>query len=92
MNLRIDHSLEPADAAERLRVAALRLGLEFEPEPCGRRGKVAQSTPLGAVRAEYRLVEGAVEIEVTQKPAFLPDSAVKRAIEDGLRTELDATS
>jgi len=90
MEVRIDHDLEPAEAARRLRRAAQELDLEeATDEPQGDlHGAFRKTTPMGAVKASWKAEAGSVEVRVLDKPAFLPGGMVKNMLEEGLAKAL----
>ena len=90
MEVRIDHELEPAEAARRLRRAAQELNLdEVADEPQGDlHGAFCKATPMGAVKAGWKVEAGHVEVRVLDKPAFLPEGMVKGMLEEGLAKAL----
>jgi len=90
MDVRINHELEPAEAARRIRKAAHELGLEaVEDGPQGDLlGAFRKGTPMGAVSASWQVTADAVEVKILQKPAFLPGGTVAKLLEDGLADAL----
>lgn len=89
MEVRIAHELAPEEAVSRVVAAAAEHGLELVRES-PRTGTVAKVTPLGAVRGSFSAEEGALVIVVEERPAFLPEGVVRRAIEDALGGVLGA--
>lgn len=92
MSLVVAHTLGAAGAAQRLRDVAAAEQLELECDADGLSGRVAKALPLGPVSARWVARESEVEVTVLEKPAFLPEGLVLRALEDGLRKVLDPPS
>ena len=87
VEVRVEHSLSRERALERLRSAALEVGLELRPDD-DFRGVAEGSTPLGAVEAVYVIEVAVVVVTVRKKPAFLPASMVESQIAGGLARAL----
>jgi hypothetical protein len=87
MEIRIVHRLEPAKVARRLADTCARHGIEHGPTS-PTQGRLAKLTPLGRVEADYSIEPGAVVLCVTDRPAFLPEGMLRRAIEDKVRDVL----
>lgn len=85
MNIRIEHSWSTEDLAQRLEALASEHGVQVDTSEGGASGELAHTTPLGEVRAGYRITTGVLEVEVTKKPTFLPADMVRRKIEESLR-------
>lgn len=79
-------ALAPEETARRVREAARRhelratAGAEDALE-----GELEKPTPFGPVRARWRAEPGALVVTVVARPAFLPETTVRRALENGLR-------
>ncbi len=86
--VRIEHALAPEEAARRVAAVAAKHKVEHAPEPGGRAGRLALATPFGPVEARYRVEPGALLVELTARPPFLPEGLVRRALEDKLAPEL----
>ncbi len=79
------HDLGAEEARRRLVEEAARQGVEVlfdgaDPHA----GLVTASSPLGKAKARFVIRETALDIEVVQKPAFVPEGLVRRALEEGL--------
>ena len=83
MQLRIEHQCGAGEARQRLESLAREHGIDLQSD--GDSGRLAHSTPMGAVQARYSILEDAVEVEIEKKPAFLPNDLVRRKVEEGLR-------
>jgi hypothetical protein len=88
VEIRVIHGLGADEALRRLRAEALRHELELALEEDGRSGRMQRATPLGAVHASWRVLDQEVVVRIERKPAFLPDSTVRRFLEEGLRGAL----
>ena len=88
MEVRIDHELGRAAATERLHAAAERLDVELEAGPGEHEGGLKKTMPLGPVESRFEVHDDHVVVTLTKKPAFLPESMITRALEQGLREEL----
>lgn len=85
METRVNHRLEPAEAARRLREEAQKHEIRAEGDEGGLHGVFTKDTPLGSVRARWEARPGEVVVVIESKPAFLPASTVARALEEGLQ-------
>ena len=92
MEIRVPHSLQPDEAAARVRAAAERYDLVVPDEPPSSAsepgGVLVKETPLGSVRARWVAQANEFVVTVEDRPAFLPEGTVRRALEDGLREML----
>lgn len=86
MEIRITHTLEPDAAAARLAELARDndIELELDDDAGGRAGRLAKSTPFGAVSGRFRMEPGEVVITIEKRPAFLPEATVRRLLEENL--------
>ena len=79
------HALGLAEARRRLFEEAARQDVEVSVDPGDpNRGEVTAGSPLGKVSARFVLGAAGIEVEVTKKPAFVPEGLVRGALEDGL--------
>lgn len=85
MNIRIEHSWVAAELAQRLEQMARDHGVSVDTAEGGSSGRLRHTTPMGEVRASYRITATVLEVEVEKKPAFLPADMVRRRLEEGLR-------
>ena len=87
MEIRVSHGLSPEEAAARVQAAAARYDLAVEEAPgdSGAAGVLVKETPLGSVRARWEIVASEIVVVVEERPAFLPEGTVRRALEGGLR-------
>ena len=88
MEVQIPHALEADEVARRVVALSEAHSIEHRPDPSGQTGELAKATPFGPVQARYRVEPGQLVIEVFARPAFLPQGAVRRALEDNLREAL----
>lgn len=88
MEIRVGHELGREPALERLRRAAEKLGLELEAEPGAFDGLVRRTLPFGVIESSFAVSEQEVRVTLLRKPAVIPEGAVRRLVEDGLRQEL----
>ena len=90
IEVEIPHSHSPAEAAQRVRAAAERLDvLPVDQEELGSHGgTMRKDTPLGSVVARWTAHEAHVTVTILQKPAFLPESTVRRLLLEGLAQAL----
>jgi len=88
MEIRVQHTLQPDEAAARVQAAAARYDLVVEDTTAGSGGVLVKETPLGSVRARWEVVASELVVTVEERPAFLPEGTVRRALEDGLREML----
>ena len=84
MEIRIEHSLSDDEVARRL--ASLSAKHDVEHDASAR--TLAKLTPLGRAEAVYALETTALVVRVTERPAFLPEGMIRRALEDKLREAL----
>jgi len=91
MEIRVPHTLPADEAAARVRKAAERFDL-FVPDGgaavTGTAGVLVKETHLGSVRARWEVLADELVVTVEERPAFLPEGTVRRALEDGLRQML----
>ncbi len=90
MEVRVSHGLGTAEATRRLRDAAREMDVRIE-EDAGEgatTGTLIKESPLGAVRARWEVQEEAVAVRIEKKPAFLPESTIRRLLEEGLEKVL----
>ncbi len=88
MEFRIDHNLPVEEVAARIASLSTEHDIEHTPDSGGASGSLAKTTGLGAVTARYQIEADAVAIQVTSRPAFLPEGMVRRALEENLRGAL----
>jgi hypothetical protein len=81
---RHEHPLSAAEAARRLKTLAAEKGVESNDDADGLGGVVAKDTPFGPAKARWRSLDGVVEVELVEAPAFVPSSMIERALRDGL--------
>ena len=91
MEIRIPHGSNPDQAAERVRQAAADHDLVVPAEAASdaHSGTLVKETPLGSVRARWQVLDQELVVVVEDRPAFLPEGTVRRALEDGLRGLFD---
>jgi len=85
LNFTHPHALGLAEARRRLVEESVRQGIEVlfdSADPNS--GEVAAASPLGKVRARFQIREADIAVELIKKPAFVPESLVQGALEDGL--------
>lgn len=88
MEIRVPHTLKPEDASARLRVAAERFDLSIPTDAGGsaeNEGVLVKETPLGDVRARWQVSTSELVITVEERPGFLPENTIRRALEDNLK-------
>lgn len=89
MELRIEHALEPREVQRRLAQLASEQGIALSPGDDGLSGELQKSVMLiGAVRARYRIAAAHLHVEVTKRPAALPEGTLRRMLEDELTRAL----
>ena len=88
---RHEHGLDAQEAARRLTALAKEKGVSMNLEPDGLGGEVAQDTPFGKARARWRSLPGVLEIELIEKPAFVPLGMIERPLREGLTRVLGST-
>jgi hypothetical protein len=89
MELRIDHGLESSEVQRRLAQLAGDHGITLSPSGDGSSGELEKRVMLiGAVRATYRIATAHLELQVTQRPAGLPEGTLRRMLEDELTRAL----
>ncbi|HTF89144.1 MAG TPA: hypothetical protein VK843_12095 [Planctomycetota bacterium] len=85
MEVRVPHALSPEEVARRISTAALRHDVELVPDASGVRGSLSKDAGfLGSVRAQYAIEPGALVVQVSERPAFLPEGTLRRMLEDEL--------
>ena len=89
MEVRIDHALDRAEVERRLARLCDRHDVRLTADADGSGGTIVKTTPVGPAEARYRIEDSAVLVEVTARPAFLPEGMVRRAVEDALRSALE---
>lgn len=85
------HPLAAAEAARRLKALAAKKGVAATDDADGLGGVVEKDTPFGPAKARWRSLDGAVEVELVEAPAFVPSSMIERALRDGLTRVLGST-
>ena len=89
MEIRVPHGMDAARAAARVQEAAaqhdLKVPTDGGPASDPHAGTLVKETPLGSVRARWQALEDELVVTVEDRPAFLPEGTVRRALEDGLR-------
>jgi hypothetical protein len=86
--VRIEHRLAPEEVQRRVAALARKHSLGHTEEPGGRSGKLVKETPFGPVEGRYQVEAGALVLEITARPAFLPESLLRRQLEEKLAAEL----
>jgi hypothetical protein len=85
MKMIVPHGLGLDEARRRVAKAATEHDLELEPSADGLNGTLTKSAPfLGRVHAQYTLTATALELELLERPALLPEGTLRRMIEDEL--------
>ena len=88
MEFRIEHNLALDEVATRIASLSIDHAIEHTPDAGGTSGGLSKTTGLGAVAARYQIEADALVIQVTSRPAFLPEGMVRRALEENLRDAL----
>lgn len=89
IEIKVGHALGVEAASARLAAAWKKHGVQVESADGGRSGKLTKPLPfVGAARADFAVRADAVEVRVTQAPAFPGADTIRRMIEDELRTIL----
>jgi hypothetical protein len=79
------HSLGLTEARRRLLEQAAAQGVEVRFDPGSEQhGEVRAPSPLGPVVARFALGPDSLRVEVTKKPAFVPEGPIRSALADGL--------
>jgi hypothetical protein len=81
MEIRVEHALAPAEVARRIGLASAQHGVEHD----AAERRLAKRTPLGRAEATYDHAPGELVLRVTERPAFLPEGMIRRAVEEKLR-------
>jgi len=89
MDIHIGHDLEPGEVQRRLERLAGDHGIVLSPAPDGLSGELQKKVMLvGAVRARYQIATAHLQLEVTKRPAGLPEGTLRRLLEDELARAL----
>ncbi len=88
MEIRIAHSLDPDDVAQRILDAASEIDVEVDVSPDKRSGSLQKDTPLGAVQGRYEVEETEVVVHIEKRPAWAPENTIRRLLEEGLSKAL----
>lgn len=86
--IRIEHHLAPEEVERRVTALAQKHGLAHAPDPGGRAGKLVKETPFGPVEGRYGIEPGALVLELTARPSFMPEGLLLRQLEEKLAAEL----
>jgi hypothetical protein len=82
--IRVAHRLGREGARERLQALAARHGIAVESAD-GFRGTLQKSLPLvGAVRAEFEVLDQALVVRIVQAPAFPSIETIRRKVSEEL--------
>jgi fructose-specific phosphotransferase system component IIB len=88
----IAHALGRPGALDRLRALAQDHGIELDFEPDGASGVAAKETPLGTARARFAVGENTISVQVLERPAFMPEAMIQRALAESLERAFGASA
>lgn len=80
----VEHALTPAEAARRMLAKAAQNAAEIQTDASGLSGEIRRNTPFGSARARWSSLPGAVEVELLERPPFLPDTLIENAVRKAL--------